>query len=83
MSLMPDRFARIRGHRSAAWLGAAAVACALAVLPFLLSSVGTAWVRITNLAILFAILLGYRAVVWIMGRKSVVPVRANDARELA
>jgi sulfoxide reductase heme-binding subunit YedZ len=34
-------------------------------------------------AILFGILLGYRAVVWIMARRTVAPVRANEARELA
>src|SRR3954470_16481417 len=63
-----DWLARLRQHRYAAWIGAAAVGCALALLPFVLSSVGTAWVRITNLAILFAILsLGLNVVVGFAG----------------
>src|SRR3954451_21113723 len=63
-----DLLAGLRKHRSAAWVGAATVGCALALLPFVLSSVGTAWVRITNLAILFAILsLGLNVVVGFAG----------------
>ena len=63
-----DWLARLRKHRYAAWIGAAAIGCALALLPFVLSSVGTAWVRITNLAILFAILsLGLNVVVGFAG----------------
>src|SRR6476469_5288455 len=63
-----DWLARLRKHRYAAWIGAATVGCALALLPFVLSSVGTAWVRITNLAILFAILsLGLNVVVGFAG----------------
>src|SRR5438128_1333980 len=63
-----DLLAGLRKHRSAAWIGAATVGCALALLPFVLSSVGTAWVRITNLAILFAILsLGLNVVVGFAG----------------
>src|SRR5690349_3885089 len=63
-----DLFARLRKHRTAAWMGAAMVGCVLALLPFVLSSVGTAWVRITNLAILFAILsLGLNVVVGFAG----------------
>jgi branched-chain amino acid transport system permease protein len=50
------------------WTGTAAIACALVLLPFVISSVGTAWVRITNLAILFAILsLGLNVVVGFAG----------------
>src|SRR3954447_21850807 len=63
-----DLLAGLRKHRSAAWIGAGTVGCALALLPFVLSSVGTAWVRITNLAILFAILsLGLNVVVGFAG----------------
>src|ERR1041384_634755 len=63
-----DLFARLRKHGTAAWMGAAMVGCVLALLPFVLSSVGTAWVRITNLAILFAILsLGLNVVVGFAG----------------
>src|SRR5690348_16625090 len=63
-----DSLARLRKHRSAAWVSTGAVALALLLLPFVLSSVGTAWVRITNLAILFAILsLGLNVVVGFAG----------------
>ncbi len=59
---------RLRTHRAAPWLGIALVVAALMVLPFALSSVGTAWVRITNLAILFALLsLGLNIVVGFAG----------------
>jgi branched-chain amino acid transport system permease protein len=48
--------------------GLAVVALALLVLPFALASVGTAWVRITNLAILFCLLsLGLNIVVGFAG----------------
>jgi branched-chain amino acid transport system permease protein len=51
-----------------AWIGIALVAVALAVLPFALSGIGTAWVRITNLAILFVLLsLGLNIVVGFAG----------------
>jgi len=44
-----------------------ASAVLVVVLPFVLSSVGTAWVRITNLAILFALLdAGFFAVVQVL-----------------
>lgn len=57
-----------RGHRAAPWLGLGFIVVALAVLPFVLTSVGTAWVRITNLAILFALLsLGLNIVVGFAG----------------
>ena len=50
------------------WVGIAAIAFVLVLFPFVLSSVGTAWVRITNLAILFAILsLGLNVVVGFAG----------------
>ena len=45
-----------------------AIGCVLLLVPFALASVGTAWVRITNLAILFAILsLGLNVVVGFAG----------------
>ncbi len=51
-----------------AWIGVTLVAVALAVLPFALAGIGTAWVRITNLAILFVLLsLGLNIVVGFAG----------------
>jgi branched-chain amino acid transport system permease protein len=51
-----------------ALFGLILVAATLLVLPFFLTSVGTAWVRITNLAILFALLaLGLNIVVGFAG----------------
>ncbi|MCC6535230.1 MAG: ABC transporter ATP-binding protein [Burkholderiales bacterium] len=51
-----------------ACIGMALIALALAVLPFALASVGTTWVRITNLAILFILLsLGLNIVVGFAG----------------
>ncbi|HWA13868.1 MAG TPA: ABC transporter ATP-binding protein [Burkholderiales bacterium] len=59
---------RLRAHRAAPWIGVACIAIALCVLPFVLASVGTAWVRILNLAILFALLsLGLNIVVGFAG----------------
>lgn len=50
------------------WIGIALVALALAVLPFALAGIGTTWVRITNLALLFALLaLGLNIVVGFAG----------------
>ncbi|GAB1394513.1 ABC transporter ATP-binding protein [Rhodocyclaceae bacterium] len=50
------------------WAGVALIAMALLVLPHLLTSVGTAWVRIANLAILFIFLsLGLNIVVGMAG----------------
>ena len=50
------------------WVGVALIAVALLVLPFVLASAGTAWVRITNLAILFVLLsLGLNIVVGFAG----------------
>jgi branched-chain amino acid transport system permease protein len=50
------------------WIGIALIAAALIVLPFMLAHVGTAWVRITNLAILFVLLaLGLNIVVGFAG----------------
>jgi branched-chain amino acid transport system permease protein len=51
-----------------AWVGVLLIAGALAVLPFALASVGTAWVRITNLAMLYVLLaLGLNIVVGFAG----------------
>jgi branched-chain amino acid transport system permease protein len=50
------------------WLGVGIVAVALIALPFALAAVGTTWVRITNLAILFVLLsLGLNIVVGFAG----------------
>src|SRR5881398_1763682 len=57
-----------RSGPTSAWVGIVLMAIALAVLPFVLASVGTAWVRITNLAILFTLLsLGLNIVVGFAG----------------
>ena len=51
-----------------AWAGIALIALALLVLPFALSQVGTSWVRIMNLAILYVLLaLGLNIVVGFAG----------------
>jgi branched-chain amino acid transport system permease protein len=51
-----------------AWAGLLVAAIALAVLPFALTGIGTAWVRITNLAILYCFLaLGLNIVVGFAG----------------
>ena len=51
-----------------AWAGLAVMAAALIVLPFVLTNIGTAWVRITNLAILYVFLaLGLNIVVGFAG----------------
>jgi len=58
----------MRRHPAAFWVGVMLVAVALLALPFVLASVGTAWVRITNLAILFVLLsLGLNIVVGFAG----------------
>ncbi len=65
---MIDALARMRRHPAAFWVGVMLVAVALLALPFVLASVGTAWVRITNLAILFILLsLGLNIVVGFAG----------------
>src|SRR5438094_8960138 len=52
----------------AKWVGMALIAAALVALPFVLAMAGTAWVRITNLAILFVLLsLGLNIVVGFAG----------------
>src|SRR4026209_691748 len=58
----------LRRHPQARWIGLALVAVALLALPFVLAMAGTAWVRITNLAILFVLLsLGLNIVVGFAG----------------
>ena len=53
---------------TAKWIGVALIAGALVALPFVLAIAGTAWVRITNLAILFVLLsLGLNIVVGFAG----------------
>ena len=57
-----------RKHPAAAKVGVILMAAALLALPFVLATAGTAWVRITNLAILFALLsLGLNIVVGFAG----------------
>ena len=61
-------FVDSRKHPAAVWVGFALIGIALAVLPFLLAGIGTAWVRILNLAILFVFLaLGLNIVVGFAG----------------
>jgi branched-chain amino acid transport system permease protein len=58
----------LREHPAAAWIGAGLIGIALLALPFVLAMAGTAWVRITNLAILFILLsLGLNIVVGFAG----------------
>ena len=57
-----------KDNPAAAWIGVALVALALLLLPWVLSAIGTAWVRIMNLAILFVLLsLGLNIVVGVAG----------------
>jgi branched-chain amino acid transport system permease protein len=58
----------MRDHPAAKWVGLALIAAVLFALPFVLAMAGTAWVRITNLAILFVLLsLGLNIVVGFAG----------------
>ena len=58
----------LRNDPRARWIGIAMIAAALVALPFVLAMAGTAWVRITNLAILFVLLsLGLNIVVGFAG----------------
>jgi branched-chain amino acid transport system permease protein len=57
-----------RKHPGLVWIGLALVGLALALLPWALAGLGTAWVRITNLAILYCFLaLGLNIVVGFAG----------------
>ena len=63
-----NMLADLKGNPKAVWGGIALIAVVLLVLPFALASIGTAWVRITNLAILFVFLsLGLNIVVGYAG----------------
>src|SRR3954462_1205925 len=63
-----DAMSSLRRHPYAKWIGLALIALALIALPFVLAAIGTAWVRITNLAILFVLLsLGLNIVVGFAG----------------
>src|SRR5476649_177125 len=60
--------ADLKKNPAAKWIGLALIAAALLALPFALAIAGTAWVRITNLAILFVLLsLGLNIVVGFAG----------------
>ena len=62
------RRVNIFARPQAKWIGVALIAMALIGLPFALAGVGTAWVRITNFAILFVFLsLGLNIVVGFAG----------------
>ncbi|HET9471376.1 MAG TPA: ABC transporter ATP-binding protein, partial [Usitatibacter sp.] len=64
MAMLQD----IRANPRFKWIGVALIAATLLALPFALASVGTAWVRITNFAILFSLLaLGLNIVVGFAG----------------
>src|SRR6184192_3796114 len=55
-------------HPELAWVGIVVVAMVLTALPFALAGIGTAWVRITNTAILYVFLaLGLNIVVGFAG----------------
>ncbi len=63
-----NSMASLRHHPHARWIGLALIVVALIALPFVLAMAGTAWVRITNLAILFVLLsLGLNIVVGFAG----------------
>ena len=66
--MMDAAVLQIKNRAGSAWVGLVLIAIALAVLPFALATIGTAWVRITNLAILFVLLsLGLNIVVGFAG----------------
>jgi branched-chain amino acid transport system permease protein len=63
-----DLAAKLKAHPAGKWAGLALIAATLVALPFVLAMAGTAWVRITNLAILFTLLsLGLNIVVGFAG----------------
>src|SRR3569833_1166414 len=60
--------ATLRKHPAASRIGVVLIALTLAILPFALANIGTAWVRITSLAILYVFLaLGLNIVVGFAG----------------
>src|SRR5262245_13055192 len=66
--MVDEWITRWRKHPAALFVGVALIVAALAALPFALASVGTTWVRITNLAILYILLsLGLNIVVGFAG----------------
>src|SRR5487761_1964425 len=57
-----------RRHPAVVWVGVVLVSAALIALPWVLAGIGTAWVRITNLAVLYCFLaLGLNIVVGFAG----------------
>ena len=61
-------FAQLKKNPRLAWVGFALIAIALLLLPFAVAQGGTAWVRITNLALLYIMLsLGLNIVVGFAG----------------
>ena len=65
---MFEKLDRLRQHPAALRAGIALVAVALIALPFALAAIGTTWVRVMNLAILFTLLsLGLNIVVGYAG----------------
>lgn len=61
---MTSHFDRLKKSPAACFIGTALIAIALIALPFVLAMAGTAWVRITNLAVLYVLLsLGLNIVV--------------------
>ncbi len=63
-----DPLSPFRKHPAAKWVGIGLIVISLVALPFVLAIAGTAWVRITNLAILFVLLsLGLNIVVGFAG----------------
>src|SRR6187431_1065022 len=63
-----DPLAALRRHPAAKWVGIALIVASLLALPFALQVAGTAWIRITNLAVLFVLLsLGLNIVVGFAG----------------
>jgi branched-chain amino acid transport system permease protein len=61
---MTGHLDRLKRSPAARWIGTALIAIALIALPFVLAMAGTAWVRITNLAVLYVLLsLGLNIVV--------------------
>jgi branched-chain amino acid transport system permease protein len=66
--MVDEWIARWRKHPAALFIGVALISIALTALPFALASIGTTWVRITNLAILYILLsLGLNIVVGFAG----------------
>src|SRR5687767_15487257 len=63
-----DLVGAIKRHPLGKWVGLALILASLLALPFVLAMAGTAWVRITNFAILFVLLsLGLNIVVGYAG----------------